>query len=89
MRALIRHLKSGLFYAGDWRWTAKQEKACDFGSTFQALRFAGDNHLRGVEVVLAFDGPRSDLTMGLEVWRRPPKYHRDGRDSGGFSSLGF
>jgi hypothetical protein len=69
MRALIRHLKSGLYLksgllcAGDWRWTAKREKAWDFATTFQALKFAWDNHLRRVEVVLAFGEARYDLAV--------------------------
>jgi len=64
MRALIRHLKSGLFYAGDGRWAAKREKARDFVTTFQALTFAGNNRLRGVEVVMTFGEPEYDLTLG-------------------------
>ena len=60
MRALIRHLKSGLFYTKGGRWTVKREraldfvtreKACDFVTNFQAVAFAGDD-LRGVEVVM-------------------------------------
>jgi len=63
MRALIRHLKSGLFYEEDGRWTARREKACDFVTTFQALTFAGDNLLRGVEVVLTLGEPKYDLRL--------------------------
>jgi hypothetical protein len=73
MRALIRHLKSGLFYAGNGRWAAKREKACDFGSTFRALSFAGDKHLRGVEVVMTFGEPKYDLTLSPEPKQRRGK----------------
>ena len=66
MRALIRHLKSGRFYAGGRRWTARREKASDFGTTFRALTYAEDNHLRGVEVVLASDRPGSGVSANLE-----------------------
>jgi len=66
MRALIRHLKTRLFYAGDERWTAKRENAWDFTNTFRALTFAGDNHLRGVEVVMTFGEPEYDLTISRE-----------------------
>jgi CheY-like chemotaxis protein len=61
MRALIRHLKSGLFYVGDGRWAAKVEKAWNFVTAFRALAFARDNHLRGVEVVKAFGEPEYDV----------------------------
>ena len=66
MRALIRHLKTRLFYAGDRRWTARRENAWDFVTTFQALTFAGDHHLRGVEVVMSFGEPEYDLTISRE-----------------------
>jgi CheY-like chemotaxis protein len=61
MRALIRHLKTGLFYAGDGRWTAKGENACNFKSGAEALGFAEDNHLRGVEVVLPLGESEYDV----------------------------
>jgi hypothetical protein len=67
MRALIRHLNSGMFYSGDWQWTDRQEKACDFGTTFQALTFAKENHLRDVEVLLRFGEPEYDLAVSLEL----------------------
>ena len=70
MRALIRHLKTGLFYAGDRRWTAKRERACDFKTTFRALTFAGDHHLRGVEVVLTFGESKYDLALSPEPKER-------------------
>jgi CheY-like chemotaxis protein len=57
MCALIRNLKTGLFYAGHGRWAARREKACTFRSKFQALTFAGAQLLRGVEVVTTFREP--------------------------------
>ena len=73
MRALIRDLRTGRFYAPNWQWTPRREDACGFGSTFQALAFAEDNRLRGVEVVLTFDGPEKDVTVGLDLQgQRPP-----------------
>ena len=65
MRALVRDLKTKLFYARDQSWTAKRENAWDFVTTFRALTFAGDNHLKGVEVVMTFGEPRYDLTLSL------------------------
>ena len=75
MRALIRDLKTGRFYAPVWQWTHKREKACDFGSTFQALTFAEDNRLRGIEVVLAFDELEKDVTVSLDVQGRWPSFY--------------
>ena len=59
-------VKSGRFYAGDRRWTARRERASDFGTTFRALTFAEDNHLHGVEVVLASDKRGSGASANLE-----------------------
>jgi hypothetical protein len=56
-------LKTGLFYTEDGRWTTKREKAYDFVTTFQALTFAGDNLLRGVEVIMTFGEAKHDLRL--------------------------
>jgi len=75
MRALIRRLKSGHFYAGEQRWTPRREKAFNFVTSFRALRFAGDNHLGGVEVVMTFGEPKYDLTLGSKLrLQRPLSY---------------
>jgi hypothetical protein len=63
MRALIRDLRTRLFYGPAWQWTSRREEACGFGSTFQALAFAEDNRLHGVEVVLTFDEAWKDITV--------------------------
>jgi hypothetical protein len=75
MRALIRDLKTGRFYAPVWQWTHKREKAWDIGSTFQALNFAEDNRLRGIEVVLAFDEPEKEVTVSVDVQGRWPTFY--------------
>ena len=63
MRVLLRNAKTGLFYKVPWKWTAKRDVACNFGGTFQALRFAENNRLRGMEVVLTFGEPEYDLAI--------------------------
>jgi hypothetical protein len=73
MRALIRDLRTKLFYGPAWHWTAKRKEARGFGSTFQALAFAEDNRLRGVEVVLTFGRPERDVTVGLDLQGRWPR----------------
>ena len=67
MRALIRDLRTGCFYGPDGQWTAAREKGCEFESTFQALAFAEDSGLGGVEVVLMFDEPEKDVTVSLDL----------------------
>jgi len=74
MRALIRDLRTKLFYGPAWQWTAKRENACDFRSTFQALAFAEDNRLHGVEVVLTFSRPEKDVTVGPDLQGRWPRF---------------
>jgi hypothetical protein len=71
MRVLLRNVKTGLFYKVPWKWTAKRDVACNFGGTFQALRFAENNRLRGVELVLTFGEPEYDLAIGGS-----PKFYR-------------
>jgi hypothetical protein len=72
MRALIRDVRTGRFYAPDSNWTPKREDAYDFGNSERASAFVMDNHLRGVEVVLASDNPEQDRTVSVELETRPP-----------------
>ena len=67
MRALIRDLQTGGFYTPDGQWAAERGKGCGFESIFQALAFAEDNELDGVEVVLTFDEPEKDNTVSLDL----------------------
>jgi len=45
---------------------------CDFKSTFEALAFAEDNRLDGVEVLLTFGEPVYDLTVSQDLNRVSP-----------------
>jgi hypothetical protein len=55
-----------MFYGSDGQWTAERDDARDFGGTYQAITFAGDNHFHGVHVVLAFDTPEYDAVIDFE-----------------------
>jgi hypothetical protein len=78
MRTLIRDLKTGMFYGSDGQWTAEREDARDFGGTFYAMSFAGENRLREVEVVLAFEMPDYDIRIGLNRGQHSPGNYRKG-----------
>jgi hypothetical protein len=67
MKALIRDLKTGCFYKGEGVWTGQRGEGREFESTFQAMAFAEDNGLDGVEVVLTFDEPEKDVTVGMDL----------------------
>jgi hypothetical protein len=70
MRALIRDVKTGMFYGSDGQWTNDREDARDFGGTYQAMHLAGEKGLHGVQVVLAFESPEYDLVINFQ--REPP-----------------
>ena len=78
MRTLIREVKTGMFYGSDGQWTAAREDARDFGGTFQAMSFAGQQHLHGVQVVLAFDHPEYDAVINFQRGQHPPGTYREG-----------
>jgi hypothetical protein len=65
MRALIRDAKTGMFYSLDGQWTAEREDARDLGGTFQAMSFAAENHLLGVQVVMVFEIPECDIVINF------------------------
>jgi hypothetical protein len=81
MRSLIRDVKTGMFYGSDGQWTAERDDARDFGGTFQAMNFAGQQHLHGVQVVLAFDNPEYDAVINFQQGHQPPGSYRDGKGS--------
>jgi hypothetical protein len=66
MRALIHNVNTGMFYGPDGHWTVHREDARDFGGTFQAMHFAGQQHLSGVQVVLPFDNPEYDAVINFQ-----------------------
>jgi hypothetical protein len=78
MRTLIQNVKTGMFYASDGQWTTEREDARDFGGTFQALSFAAQQHLHGVQVLLAFERSQYDITINFERPQPPPGTYREG-----------
>ena len=78
MRTLIRDEKTRMFYGADGQWSEEREDARDFGGTFQAMSFAGEKQLRGIEVVLAFDQPEYDVVIHLERGQPPPTSYQEG-----------
>jgi hypothetical protein len=78
MRTLIRDLKTQTYYAAEGQWTVEREAARDFGSTSQAMSFAGQQQLHGVQVVLAFDNPEYDAVINFQREQRPPETYQEG-----------
>jgi hypothetical protein len=82
MRTLIRDAKTGMFYGSDGHCTADREDARDFGGTYQAMHFAGQKGLHGVQVVLAFESPEYDLVINLERQPPPTGTYQEGTGTG-------
>ena len=57
-KLLLKSRKSRQYYMGFRQWGDRPEFALGFGSVPEAARFAADNGLRGVEIVLAFGDRR-------------------------------
>jgi hypothetical protein len=83
MRTLIRDLKTGMFYGSDGHWTAERDDARDFGGTYQAMSFASQQQLRGIQLHLAFEIPEHDVIINLDREQPSPETYRDrtGNDS--------
>jgi hypothetical protein len=81
MRALIRDVKTGMFYGLDGQWTDEREDARDFENSFKAMAFAGEKQLREVEVVMTFGSPEFDVTISVDRVHRPPGTYRQGKDN--------
>ena len=57
MKVLLRHARSGLYYANNDHWVAKGSLARDFEEVERAARWLEDTHLSGVEIALNYDDP--------------------------------
>jgi hypothetical protein len=65
MRVLIRNTRNGLYLQDPDHWTADPTQAADFGRSARALLFAAEERLTTVEVILAFDDPRYNITLPI------------------------
>ncbi len=72
MRVLLCNNRSGLYYEASGRWGANREQAYDFVDSHKAIRFAVENGLKGVELVLAYQDSALDITLPLE---KPSRAH--------------
>ena len=72
MRTLLRNTKTGLFYRSEKEWTGDMAGAHDFCSSANAIQLAFEWRLKDMEVVLAFEDPRYNITMRLNARPEPP-----------------
>lgn len=63
MRVLLRHMETGLFYAGPAAWTSEQSDARDFYDTARALDAASAEYLGPIELVMSFEDPKFDIPL--------------------------
>ncbi len=75
MRTLLRSTKNGLFYRAEGDWTGDMAAARDFGSSARAIQLAFEWRLHDVEVVLAFEDPRYNISMPVRNRPEPPSGH--------------
>ena len=57
MKVLLRHIRSGLYYAGEDHWVPKGSLARDFEEVDRAARWLDDTGLSGVEIALGDNNP--------------------------------
>jgi len=57
MRVLLRHLRSGFYYAGRRRWVPEPDSARDFRDVKRAFRQLRQRAFTEVEVSLALENP--------------------------------
>jgi CheY-like chemotaxis protein len=64
-RVLLRDRQSRRFYAGRALWTDDKQDAVDFERIDLAEAVASAEHLKTVEIVLAYDDPGCELTLPI------------------------
>jgi hypothetical protein len=70
MRTLLRHVPSGLYVESAERWTGNPDEALDFKTMGQAIRFAEQANLRGMELafVSAHRNRQTEVPLELLSW---------------------
>jgi hypothetical protein len=63
MRVALRNPQTSLYFRGPEDWTPERQQARDFQRTVEALRFATEHKLSGLEVMLLFDNPEHDVVV--------------------------
>jgi hypothetical protein len=64
-KVYLRSRENGHYYAGSNSWSADSSLAQDFDTVDNASRFARTEQLAGMEVVLRYGEPASDLVLTL------------------------
>ena len=72
MRILLRHTGTGLFFESEDKWTTQPATARDFGSSGNAIVFVTEWGLSEVEILMAFDDPRYNITLPIRTRPIPP-----------------
>jgi len=57
MKVLLRHIRSGLYYAGEDQWVSKGALARDFVEVGEAAQWLETTRLSGVEISLDHNDP--------------------------------
>lgn len=67
MKAILRHLQTGLYLRSAETWTEKEEDALDFREIEPALEFAFRSGVMGLELnILLFDNPELTIRLALD-----------------------
>ena len=65
MRVLIRSRQSAKFLADRKNWVGSRESALDFVHSSMALNAATRMELKGIEIVLDFGNPKSEVVLNV------------------------
>jgi hypothetical protein len=67
MRVLLRNTQTGLYYARRYRWVAEPSRALDLGDIERASRFALEENVTPVEVILSYNNPICQLALPVRL----------------------
>jgi hypothetical protein len=74
MRVLIRNQQTAKFLADAKVWVVRRDRALNFVGTVMARHAAARMNLKGVEIVLDFDKPNSDVVLNVpDALENPPR----------------
>ena len=63
MKVVLQHIKSSLYFQGRGNWTSDLAEAFNFERSKQAMDYAKQNGISGVQVIVAIPEPHRVETM--------------------------
>ena len=65
MTILVQDRRTNAFLMGDAKWVKQSDHARRFATSIEALRFCVERQLKGMDMLVCYSGPKTNLRLPL------------------------